>query len=62
LGASFSNEFKEARIGSSYLCPRRGRSSSTKCSDQACIRFSTRTGGSSPTHGTSNTYARFILE
>jgi hypothetical protein len=42
--------------------PGRGRSSSTKCSDQARTRSSTRTGGSSPTRGTSNTCARFILD
>jgi hypothetical protein len=32
------------------------------CSDQARTRSCTRTGGSSSTHGTSNTCTRFILE
>jgi hypothetical protein len=33
-----------------------------RCSDQGRTRSSTRMGGSSPTHGTSNTYARFTLK
>jgi hypothetical protein len=62
LGTSFSDGFKAGRIGTSCRHLRRGRSSSMKCSDQVHTRSSTRTGGSSPTRGTSNTCARFILE
>jgi hypothetical protein len=42
--------------------PWRGHSSSTKYSDLGHTRSSTWTGGSSPTHGTSSTCARFIRE
>jgi hypothetical protein len=61
-GISCFNESKVARTGTSYCHLGRGRSSSTRCSDQGHTRSSTRMGGSSPTHGTSNTYACFILE
>jgi hypothetical protein len=52
-----SDEFKVARTGTSYRHLGRGRSSSMKCSDQGHTRSSTRTGGSSPTHGTLSTCA-----
>jgi hypothetical protein len=61
-GTWSSDEFKAARTDTSYLHLGRGRSSSTKCSDPELTRYSMRTGGSSPTHGTSNICARFILE
>jgi hypothetical protein len=54
-----SNEFKAARTSISYRHLGRGHSSSTKCSDPGHTRSSTRTEGSSPTHGTLST---FILE
>jgi hypothetical protein len=57
-----SDEFKAARTSTSFRRHGRGRSSSTRCSDQGHTRSSTRMGGSSPMHGTSNTYACFILE
>jgi hypothetical protein len=41
--------------------PWRGLLSSTRCSDQGRTRSSMRTGGSSPTHGTSNTCADLSL-
>jgi hypothetical protein len=53
---------KAARIDTSYRHLGRGHSSSTKCSDRGHTKSSTRMGGSSPMHGTSSTYARFILE
>jgi hypothetical protein len=59
---SFSDGFKAARTGTSCRHLGRGLSSSTRYSDQGRTRSSTRMGGSSPTHGTSNTCARFILE
>jgi hypothetical protein len=58
----FSDELKEARTGTIYHHLGRGRSSSMRCSDQGHTRSSTRTGGSSPTHGTSNTCAHSILK
>jgi hypothetical protein len=62
VGTLYSNEFKEARTSTSYHHLGRGRSSSMRCSDQGHTRSSMRMGGSSPTHGTSSTYAHFILE
>jgi hypothetical protein len=59
---SFSDGFKAARTGTSCRQLGRGLSSSTRCSDQGRTRSSMKTGGSSPTHGTSNTCGRFILE
>jgi hypothetical protein len=56
-GTWSSDEFRAARTGTSYHRLGRGRSSSTKCSDPELTRFSTGTRGSSPMHGTSNTYA-----
>jgi hypothetical protein len=61
-GISFSDEFKAARTCTSYHHLGRGHSSSTRCSDQGNTRSSTRKGESSPMHGTSSTYTRFILE
>jgi hypothetical protein len=49
---SFSDRFKAASTGTSCRHLGRGLSSSTRCSDQGRTRSSTRTGGSSPTHGT----------
>jgi hypothetical protein len=62
VGDLVLRRFKPARTGTS--CHRRGRgpSSSTRCSDQGHTRSATRTGGSSPMHGTSNIYDRFTLE
>jgi hypothetical protein len=59
---AFSDGFKVARTGTSCRHLGRGLSISTRCSDQGRTRSSTRTGGSSPTYGTSNTCAHFILE
>jgi hypothetical protein len=50
-----------SKIGTSYRHLGRDRSPSTRCIDQGHTRSSTRTGGPSPTHGTSNTCAHFIL-
>jgi hypothetical protein len=58
----YSDEFMEARTRTSYHHLGRGHSSFTKYSDLGHTRSSTRMGGSSPTHGTSSTCARFILE
>jgi hypothetical protein len=59
---SCSDKFKAARTGTSCRHLGRGCSSSMKCSDQGCTRSSTRTAGSSPTHGISSNCARFTLE
>jgi hypothetical protein len=61
-GISYFDESKAARTGTSYRHLGRGRSSSTRCSNQGHTRSNTRTGVSSPTHGTSNTCVCFILD
>jgi transposase InsO family protein len=61
-GILCSDESKAARAGTSYRHLEKDRSSSTRCSDQGHKRSSTRTGRSSPMHGTSNTCTCFILE
>jgi hypothetical protein len=61
-GTSCSDEFKATRTGTSCRRLGWGGSSSTKYSDQGRTRSSTRMVGSSPTHGTSSTYARFMLK
>jgi hypothetical protein len=53
---------KVARIDTSSRHLGKGPSLSTTCSVQEHTRSATRTGGSSPTHGTSNIYDRFTLE
>jgi hypothetical protein len=59
---SFFDGFKATRIGTSCRHLGRGLSSSTRCFNQGRTKSSTRTGGSSLTHGTLNTCTRFILE
>jgi hypothetical protein len=56
------DESKAARTDTSSRHLGRGHSSSTRCSNQERTRSNKKTGGSSPTHGTSNAYARFTLE